>query len=90
MHYYKKQIGLYLLLFISLAANDLVLSALEPYSNIIDYGAKAEGNTLDTEAIQRAIDDCHKNGSGTVEFPAGTYLTGTIYLSNRLSCYSIG
>ena len=32
--------------------------------SIRDYGALADGKTLCTQNIQRAIDDCHKNGGG--------------------------
>lgn len=44
--------------------------------NVRDYGAAGDGKTLDTAAIQRAIDD-----GGIVHFPAGTYLSGTLYLN---------
>ena len=39
------------------------------------FGAKGDGATDDTAAIQRAID-----AGGAVHFPAGTYLTGTLHL----------
>lgn len=51
---------------------------------VLDFGAKADGKTLNTKAIQRAIDQCNQNGGGTVEFPAGNYLTGTIQLKNNV------
>ena len=50
--------------------------------NVVDYGAKADGVTLDTTAIQRALDDCGNAGGGTVEFPAGVYLSQPIGLHN--------
>lgn len=47
--------------------------------NIMDFGANANGKTLNT----KAIDHCYKNGRRTVEFLAGTYLTGTIVLKDN-------
>ncbi|PWJ58034.1 glycosyl hydrolase family 28 [Dyadobacter jejuensis] len=50
---------------------------------VTDYGAKADGLTLDTKAVQAAIDRCHGDGGGTVIVPAGhTVLIGTIYLKD--------
>jgi len=54
-----------------------------PY-NIEDYGAIGDGHTLNTAAIQAAIDDCAENGGGTVYFPAGTFLSGTIYFKKNI------
>lgn len=45
--------------------------------NVKEYGAVGDGKTLDTAAIQRAVD-----AGGVVYFPAGTYLSGTIYLKS--------
>ena len=52
--------------------------------SITDYGA-VSGAGLCTEAIQAAIDACFKNGGGTVEVPAGTYLTGGIRLRSNIT-----
>jgi len=43
--------------------------------SVKDYGAKGDGKTLDTEAIQATFDAAGKAGGGTVMFPAGTYYT---------------
>ena len=53
--------------------------------NIIDFGAAGDGETLNTKAIQSAIDACSQNGGGTVHFPAGTFLSGTIYLKDNVT-----
>ena len=48
--------------------------------NIRDFGAKGDGATKDTAAIQQAIDRCSVFGGGEVLAPAGNYLTGAIAL----------
>lgn len=55
--------------------------------NIRDYGAKGDGRTLDTKAINTAIDNAVKTGGGTVFFPAGTYLSYSIHLKSNISLY---
>ncbi len=50
-----------------------------------DYGAKADGKTLCTKAIQKAIDECSRDGGGTVYFPRGTFLSGTIYMKSGVT-----
>lgn len=44
------------------------------------YGAVNDGKTLNTKAIQAAIDACAADGGGIVNFRPGSYLTGAIYL----------
>jgi polygalacturonase len=56
-----------------------------PVINVRDYGAKGDGVSLDTAAIQRAIEDCYKAGGGQVVFPPGRYLAGTIHLRDNLN-----
>jgi polygalacturonase len=60
------------------------VSAKETY-NILDFDAKPDGKTLCTQAIQNAVDQCSQSGGGTVYFPAGTWLTGTIYLESHVT-----
>jgi len=49
--------------------------------SVRDHGARGDGRALDTAAIQAAIDA----GPGTVVFPAGTYLSGTIRLRSGVA-----
>ncbi len=49
------------------------------------YGAKGDGRTLDTKAIQAAIDDCHNAGGGTVYLHQGIFVSGTIYLKSNVT-----
>jgi hypothetical protein len=53
--------------------------------NVRDKGAKGDGMALDTLPIQKAIDDCSSKGGGTVVFPAGKYLIGTLYLKSNVT-----
>ena len=52
--------------------------------NVQAYGAKGDGVSLDTAAIQRSIDAAAIHG-GTVSFRAGTYLTGSIFLKSGVT-----
>src|SRR5688572_24047797 len=53
--------------------------------NIRDFGAKGDGKTLDTIAIQKAIDACNKDQGGTVLVPAGKFVCGTIELKSNVT-----
>jgi polygalacturonase len=49
------------------------------------YGAKADGKTKDTKAIQAAIDDCTKAGGGTVQLSGGTFISAPIVLKSNIT-----
>ena len=57
------------------------------FYNIKNYGAKGDGKTLDTNAINKAIDAAFVAGGGTVFFPAGTYLSFSIHLKSNITLY---
>jgi len=50
--------------------------------NILSFGAKADGKTICTKAIQAAIDKSSKEG-GRVLIPAGYFVTGTLFLKDN-------
>lgn len=52
--------------------------------NIESFGAKADGKTLNTTAIQAAIDSAHHLGGGKVIVPKGTFLSGSIVLKSNV------
>ena len=51
------------------------------------HGATGDGQTLDTAAINRAIDAASAAGGGTVRFPAGTYLSFSVRLKSNLTLH---
>lgn len=57
------------------------------FYNVKNYGAKGEGKTLDTPAINKAIEAAAAKGGGTVYFPAGTYLCFSIRLKSNITLY---
>jgi polygalacturonase len=50
-------------------------SSAETIFNVRDYGAVGDGAALDTEAMQKALNECGKAGGGTVLVPKGIYLS---------------
>jgi len=55
--------------------------------NVLDFGAKGDSLTNNTEYIQRSIDECAKTGGGKVIIPPGYYLTGTILLRSNITLH---
>ncbi len=70
------------LAFAAFSANALHASAnCDPRA----FGAKGDGVTKDTAAIQKAIDTCAAKGGGTVQFTAGTYVSAPIVLKSKVT-----
>ena len=51
------------------------------------FGAKGDGKTLNTRALQDAIDACHKDQGGTVLVPAGVFVIGTVELKSHVTLH---
>ncbi len=73
----------YLVLFCCLLAGSVRAENV----NILDCGAVADGTTLATPAIQKAIDRCASAGGGTVTVPAGRFLTNTVFLKSNVNLH---
>lgn len=56
---------------------------MNPVLNIVDYGAIADGKTVNTGAIQKAIDECPVGG--TVLIPEGTFISGAVFLKGEMT-----
>ena len=55
--------------------------------NIREFGAAGDGKTLDSPAINRAIDAAAAAGGGTIYFPAGVYASYSIRLKSHITLY---
>lgn len=61
-------------------------TAKAPVYDVRSFGAKGDGASVDTPAVNKAIETASAFG-GTVFFPAGNYLCYTIHLKNNVSLY---
>jgi len=57
------------------------------YFNVRALGATGDGVTLDTDAINQAVENASSAGGGTVYFPAGNYLSFSIRLRSNVTLY---
>jgi polygalacturonase len=79
-----------LLLFSSLSTFEKPRARKPPLTSVYDvrlFGAKGDGKTIDTLAINKAIEAAAALGGGTVTFPAGTYLSVSIHLKSNIALY---
>src|SRR6516162_9426964 len=55
--------------------------------NVRTFGAKGDGTTLDTAAVQAAIDTCARDRGGMVLIPAGDFVVGTVELKSNVTLH---
>ncbi|MBN2327216.1 MAG: glycoside hydrolase family 28 protein [Candidatus Omnitrophica bacterium] len=55
--------------------------------SVKDYGAIGDGRQSDQQAIQKAIDECARQGGGEILLPAGDYLSGELHLRSRVTLH---
>ena len=55
--------------------------------NVIEYGAVADGETLNSVAVQKAIDECFACGGGDVVFQRGRYVLSTVFLKSNVRIF---
>ncbi len=65
------------------------LNSCQPKADfdITHFGAKGDGTTINTEAIQKAIDAAYEAGGGTVVIPNGVFMSGTIFLKDYVTLH---
>lgn len=74
------------------AADAIIKSIIVPQFpdktfDITDFGAVSDGTTNNSEAIKKAIDNCHNSGGGKVIIPSGKFLTGPIYIKSNVNLH---
>ena len=80
----KSLAGILLVVAASGAGPSLGLCGRAVY-DVRNYGAAPGGETLCTAAIQKAVNQCAAGGGGTVYFPPGVWLSGTIELRSQVT-----
>jgi hypothetical protein len=80
-------IPLYLLKILVITLLVLPVAALAdgPEFSVRQYGAVGDGTNIDTAALQKAIDAAASAGGGTVVFPPGSYLSGSLHLKSHVA-----
>ena len=82
----ENQIAVSLVTGLLLSVNMLIASGGKPVKyDITRFGASGDGKTLNTIYIQKAIDECSKNGGGVVVVPKGRFITGAIFLKQGVN-----
>jgi polygalacturonase len=72
---------------ITITASLITNSQSKVFYNVKDFGARADGTTMDTKAINKSIEDAANAGGGTVYFSAGNYLCGSIHLKSNITLF---
>lgn len=75
------------ILFISASIPAYFCSEAAEVYNVINFGAKGDGQTLDSPAINSAIEAAEASGGGQVILPAGRYLCGSIRMKSNIDLH---
>jgi polygalacturonase len=76
-----------LILYLILVLLQIPLFSQKKIYNITDFGAVGDSLTLNTQAIQKAIDRCSTEGGGRVLIPKGQFISGTIRLKTGVELH---
>ncbi|HKU28769.1 MAG TPA: glycoside hydrolase family 28 protein [Candidatus Sulfotelmatobacter sp.] len=69
------------------SAKGQIVGARSAIYDVRSFGAKGDGTSIDTPAINKAIETAAAAGGGTVVLPAGNYLCYTIHLKSNIALY---
>jgi polygalacturonase len=72
---------------VSIASAQTESLSTQTIYSVRDFGATGDGKTVDTPAINKAIETVAAKGGGTLVFPAGTYMCFTIHLKSHVELY---
>ncbi|HON92614.1 MAG TPA: glycosyl hydrolase family 28-related protein [Sedimentisphaerales bacterium] len=70
-----------------LIASRVVVAAGVGVFDVREYGAAGDGTTLDTAAINKAVEACGQAGGGQVRFGPGRYLSATVHLKSHVTLF---
>ncbi|MEA3187716.1 MAG: hypothetical protein QOD99_1546 [Chthoniobacter sp.] len=76
-----------LLLLVSAQIGAAKADSVTGFFSVKTFGAKGDGKSLDTDAVNAAIQAAHDTGGGTVQLPAGSYLCFSIHLQSNVALY---
>ena len=83
----KTPFVLFLLFALAFTAQAGTFAPQRDVCDIRKFGAKGDGKTLNTQAINAAIEACNARGGGVVLVPKGVFVTGTIHLKDNVRLY---
>jgi hypothetical protein len=69
------------------AVENAPLARTDHVFKVTDFGAKGDGVTFNTQAINEAIDACAAAGGGQVLIPPGRFVSGTIHLRSHITLF---
>ncbi len=70
-----------------LIASRIAIAAGAGVFDVREYGAAGDGKTLDTAAINKAVEACAQAGGGQVRFGPGRYLSATVHLKSHVTLF---
>ena len=83
----KIQLLMFILATILIPSAMAEMMPVKGFYDVSTYGAHGDGVAKDTNTVQKTIDACSENGGGTVYFPPGTYLCGSLHLRSGVTLW---